>query len=152
MMGNPRLVCHVDGGARGNPGPAAIGVVFYDETAFAHSLPDGEPPTFLLSWGARIGRATNNVAEYHAVLAALDRAIEMGAKELIVRSDSELLVRQMNGQYRVKQAHLQALHQRVRNLAGRLGNVTFEHIPRSANREADRLVNAALDLVPPEAR
>jgi ribonuclease HI len=150
MMGYTRLVCHVDGGARGNPGPAAIGVVFYDETAPARGQPDGEAPTPLVSWGARIGHATNNVAEYQAVVAALDRAIEMGANELVVRSDSELLVRQMNGQYRVKEAHLKVLYQRVGNLAARLGGVKFEHVPRSANREADRLVNAALDLVPPE--
>jgi len=138
------LVCYVDGGARGNPGPAAIGVVVYDDCR--RNQGGGPDPEPLLAWGARIGRATNNVAEYQAVLAALEKALQLGATDLTVRSDSELLVRQMNGQYRVKQPHLQVLHLRASRLTARFHSVKFEHVGRENNREADRLVNEALDL------
>lgn len=143
-----RLVCHVDGGARGNPGPAAIGVVFYEHDPRDSGPRESGPRAStepLLAWGARLGRATNNVAEYQAVLAALDRALQLGATDLIVRSDSQLLVRQLNGQYKVRQPHLQVLCERVRRLAAGFRSVKFEHVRREDNREPDRLVNQALD-------
>jgi ribonuclease HI len=123
-----------DGGARGNPGPAAYGYVL--EAA------DG---TVLAAHGERIGVATNNVAEYRALLAGLEKAAELGVDELDVVSDSELLVKQMTGEYRVKNEALQELSQEAARLARNVGRVTYRAVRREHNELADRLVNEALD-------
>jgi ribonuclease HI len=124
-----------DGGARGNPGPAAYAYVL--ETA------DG---TVLDARGEAIGTATNNVAEYSALVAGLRRASELGLTELDVRSDSELMVKQMRGEYRVKNKDLQALFLDASRAARTLARVTYTHVRREHNELADRLVNEALDV------
>jgi ribonuclease HI len=123
-----------DGGARGNPGPAAYGYVL-----------EAEDGTVLDARGEAIGVATNNVAEYRALLAGLERALELGVDELEVVSDSELLVRQMTGVYKVKNAALQELQGEAARLARRLGRVRYTAVRREHNELADRLVNEALD-------
>jgi ribonuclease HI len=123
-----------DGGARGNPGPAAYGYVIEDG--------DG---TVVASHGEAIGVATNNVAEYRALLAGLERAAELGVDELEVVSDSELVVKQMRGEYRVKNAALRELSVEAARLARRVGRVTYTAVRREHNELADRLVNEALD-------
>lgn len=128
------LVAYIDGGARGNPGPAGYGVRL--------ETPDG---AVVDEFHGSLGVATNNVAEYHGLLAALRRAAEGGHRELIVRSDSELLVKQMRGEYRVKHPGLRPLYEQARGLVRRIGRVTFEHVPRARNAEADRLANLAMD-------
>jgi ribonuclease HI len=95
----------------------------------------------------RIGTTTNNQAEYRAIIAALEKAIRLGAKRVVVKSDSELVVKQINGKYRVKKATLKPLYQRVKQLQGLLEGFTIAHIPRQQNIEADNLANIALDLV-----
>jgi ribonuclease HI len=127
---------YVDGGARGNPGPAGAGVVIVDR---------GDGAT-LYEGGLFLGRATNNVAEYRALVAGLKTAGELGAAEVEVLSDSELLVRQMTGEYRVRNAGLQPLHRRAQELAGRFGRCRFRHVRREANSRADGLVNRAINL------
>jgi probable phosphoglycerate mutase len=127
-------VAYVDGGARGNPGPAGYGVRL--ETA------DG---VLVGEFHGSLGVATNNVAEYNGLLAALRHAADAGHRELVVRSDSELLVKQMRGEYRVKHPGLQPLHQQARELVRRIGRVKFEHVPRARNADADRLANLAMD-------
>ena len=128
------MVFHIDGGSRGNPGPAGFGVRVED--AYGHLLAE---------ISESIGVATNNVAEYSGLLAALRHAIEHGASSVLVRSDSELLVKQMRGEYRVKHANLKPLFEQARRLASRIGPVRFEHIRREFNVEADRLANEAMD-------
>jgi ribonuclease HI len=128
------IIAYIDGGARGNPGPAGYGVRV--ESA------DG---TVLAELREPLGVATNNVAEYQGLLAALRHAVEAGHRDLLVRSDSELLVKQMRGEYRVKHPGLQPLHREASSLVGRLNRVRFEHVPRSKNAEADRLANRAMD-------
>jgi probable phosphoglycerate mutase len=123
-----------DGGARGNPGPAAYGYVLETE--------DG---TVLAAHGARIGVATNNVAEYRALIAGLEKAAELGVSEVEVISDSELLVKQMTGEYRVKNEALRALSLEAARLAKTIGNVGYRAVRREQNELADRLVNEALD-------
>jgi len=127
-------VAYIDGGARGNPGPAGYGVRI--------EQPDG---TLIEEFGDSIGIATNNVAEYRGLLAALEWARTHGARALHVRSDSLLLVQQMLGNYKVKNAGLLPLHAKARLLAHEIGNVTFEHVGRSRNAHADRLANQAMD-------
>jgi len=133
----PELIVYCDGGARGNPGPAAIGAVVLD--------PSTEPPTRLATVSERIGVATNNVAEYRALVAGLEAAREFPARRVRVRADSQLLVRQLEGRYRVKQAHLRPFFERARELLGEYDDVELLHVPREENTEADALVNAALD-------
>ena len=123
-----------DGGARGNPGPAA----------FAYVL-EAEDGTVLDARGEAIGIATNNVAEYSALVAGLRRAAEAGVAELDVRSDSELMVKQMRGEYRVKHKGLQALFLDASRAAREIAQVTYTHVRREHNELADRLVNEALD-------
>jgi probable phosphoglycerate mutase len=123
-----------DGGARGNPGPAAFGYVI-----------EAEDGTVLASHGEAIGIATNNVAEYRALLAGLERAAELGVDNLEVVSDSELLVKQMRGEYRVKNAALRELSVEAARLARRVGSVRYTAVRREHNEFADRLVNEALD-------
>jgi ribonuclease HI len=123
-----------DGGARGNPGPAA----------FAYVL-EAEDGTVLAAHGEAMGVATNNVAEYSALLAGLEQAAELGVDELEVVSDSELMVKQMRGEYKVKNEALRALWLRATELAGRIGKVRYTAVRREHNELADRLVNEALD-------
>ena len=125
-----------DGGARGNPGPAAYGYVLEDE--------DGE---VLAAEGVAIGSATNNVAEYSGLVAGLARAIELGVMTLEVVSDSELMVKQMRGEYRVKNEALKGLFTEANGLARRLDRVEYRHVKRADNELADRLVNEALDAL-----
>jgi len=124
---------HVDGGARGNPGPAGYGVHITRDDGTVVDLKEA------------IGIATNNIAEYNGLLAALRWAVDQGVRSLHVRADSELMVKQMRGQYRVKNPGLQPLHEEARRLAGRIGDVTFEHVRRERNQDADRLANQAMD-------
>ena len=128
------FVAYIDGGARGNPGPAGFGVRV--------EQPDGE---LVEEFSEAIGTATNNVAEYRGLLAALTWALAHHAATLHVRSDSLLLVQQMLGHYKVKNAGLQPLHAEARRLAQQIGRVTYEHVGRARNAHADRLANAAMD-------
>jgi ribonuclease HI len=128
------VVAYIDGGARGNPGPAGYGVRI--ETT------DG---TLVDELHGGLGVATNNVAEYSGLLAALQWAIDHQHKRVQIRADSELLVKQMRGEYKVKNAGLQPLHARARLLAAQLDQVKFEHVRRELNKEADRLSNLGMD-------
>jgi ribonuclease HI len=123
-----------DGGARGNPGPAAYGYVLETE--------DG---TVLAAEGETIGVATNNVAEYSALIAGLEKALELGVGEVEVVSDSELMVKQMRGEYRVKNEALRGLFLEASRLARQVGNVSYTAVRREHNKLADQLVNDALD-------
>ena len=125
---------YIDGGARGNPGPAGYGARL--ERA------DG---TLIEELFGGLGVATNNVAEYNGLLAALQWAVDHGEKDVEVRADSELLVKQMRGEYRVKHPGLQPLVARARILVGQLDDVTFTHVRREQNKEADRLSNLGMD-------
>ena len=131
-----RIVAYIDGGARGNPGPAGFGVRIEDA--------DG---ALIEEFAESIGVATNNVAEYRALLAALEWAKRHGRDQLHVRSDSLLLVQQMLGNYKVKHPGLQPLHAKARVLAHEIGTVTFEHVGRALNAHADRLANTAMDSI-----
>lgn len=128
------LVAYTDGGARGNPGPSGYGVVIQDEAG-------GKVATL----SEYLGHQTNNFAEYQALIAALEYAIQHGHKALKVISDSELLVRQMKGIYKVKNPALQDLHARARQLIRQLDWFSIGHVLRGKNQEADRLANAAMD-------
>ena len=123
-----------DGGARGNPGPAAYGYVL-----------EADDGTLLAAHGERIGVATNNVAEYRALIAGLEKALELGLNEVGVVSDSELLVKQMTGEYRVKNEALRKLNSEAERVARRIGDVSYTAVRREHNELADRLVNEALD-------
>ena len=129
-----RATLWTDGGARGNPGPAAYAYVL-----------EAEDGTVLDARGAAIGHATNNVAEYSALVAGLRRAAELGVTALELRSDSELMVKQMRGEYRVKNKDLQELFLDASRAAREVGTVTYTHVRREHNELADRLVNEALD-------
>ena len=127
---------HVDGGSRGNPGPAAF--------AFVIRIP-GQPD---VEDCATIGTATNNIAEYTALIRALQKASDLGLRDLAIFGDSELVVKQMNGEYRVKNADLQDLYAEAQDLRRRFASVTLEHVRREKNKRADELCNFALDGVP----
>lgn len=129
-----RAILHADGASRGNPGPSSIAAIVY--------LPNGEE---LVSVAKRIGKATNNVAEYRAVIEGMKLAREVGVRELTVRVDSELVMKQLTGAYRIKSADLAPLAREVAAEARHFASCTFEHVRREENREADRLANAALD-------
>jgi ribonuclease HI len=129
-----KLTVNVDGGARGNPGPAAIGAVVRDGS--------GE---ILQERGERIGRATNNVAEYRALLLGIELAAALGASELELVGDSELIVRQVEGRYKVKDATMRELHAEVKQALEPFERWSIRHVRREQNADADRLVNAALD-------
>ncbi len=128
------ITAHIDGGARGNPGPAGYGVVIRDA--------DG---ALLEELHGALGVETNNVAEYNGLLAALRWAKEHGHSDVHIKADSLLLVEQMRGNYKVKNAGLQPLHARARVLVYEIGRVTFEHVRRELNRDADRLSNLGMD-------
>src|ERR1700730_3425353 len=125
---------NIDGAARGNPGPASYGVVI--------RRPDGTP---VESLGKYIGRATNNVAEYYALIAALDYAAANGIKRLRVQSDSQLIVNQIKGLYKVKHQDLRPLHEHAKKMAAGLEFFAIQYVPREQNRDADKAANAALD-------
>lgn len=129
-----KLVVNVDGGARGNPGPAAIAAVVQG--------PAGE---VVEERGERIGRATNNVAEYRALLLGIEMAAALGTNNLELVGDSELIVKQVKGEYKVKDATMRELHGRVKAALGDFESWSIRHVRREHNAEADRLVNAALD-------
>jgi probable phosphoglycerate mutase len=131
--GGGSATANIDGGSRGNPGPAGYGVRIERE--------DGE----VVELKQSIPNATNNVAEYSGLIAALAWAAQHGLRTLHVRSDSELLVKQMRGEYRVKNPGLQPLYEEARGLARQIGRVTFEHVRREFNKDADRLANEAMD-------
>ncbi len=131
-----KLVIFTDGGARGNPGPAGIGAVIYNDKGKTV----GSHREF-------IGEATNNVAEYKALILALKKAEELGGKNLVINMDSELIVRQMNGQYKIKEPALKDLAREVFKLLNKFNKVVFKHVERAKNKEADKLVNQALDEV-----
>jgi ribonuclease HI len=133
-----KVVVHVDGGARGNPGPAAIGVVI--------STPDGE---VLDELGERIGVATNNVAEYRALLRGLERARALGAAEIEVINDSELVAKQITGAYKVKNAAMKPLHAEAMAALRTFDGWRIRSVPRARNARADELVNEALDAGAP---
>ena len=127
---------NIDGGSRGNPGPAAYGVVIRDAR--------GEPVAKLKKY---IGRSTNNVAEYYGLIAAMDYAQSHGVRAIRIESDSELMVKQMRGLYKVKSADLQPLYERAQKTAKAFESFRIEHVYREQNREADALANEALDEV-----
>ena len=127
-------IANIDGASRGNPGPASYAVVIRD--------PNGKT---ILELAKNIGRETNNVAEYYALLAALDYVTSHNISALRIRSDSELLVRQMQGRYKVKSVDLKPLHERASKMAKQIGYFAIEHVRRELNRDADALANVALD-------
>ncbi len=128
-----KVIIFTDGASQGNPGPAAIGAVIKDEQG-----------RIITSISQGIGLTTNNQAEYRAIIAALENAVSLGANQVEIRSDSELVVRQINGRYRVKNAALKPLYQQVKHLLSQLTGFTITHIPRQQNTEADSLANMAL--------
>ncbi len=129
-----KLWLSTDGGARGNPGPAAAGWVIKDENG-----------KVLLEHGQYLGETTNNVAEYTALIEALKSALTLGAIDVEISMDSELIVKQMSGEYKIKQPHLQELAAQVRRLLTDFDSYTFKHVLRAYNKEADRMVNQAID-------
>jgi len=129
-----RLIVECDGASRGNPGPAAVGVRIIDAK--------GE---VLAEIAEGIGVATNNVAEYTAAIRGLERARELGAQEVLVRSDSRLLVEQLSGRFKVKNPTLQRLHAEASSLAAGFARIRYAHVPREQNTEADRLANRGVD-------
>jgi ribonuclease HI len=128
------IVAYIDGGARGNPGPAGYGVRIEDE----HGALISELKGFL-------GTSTNNVAEYNGLLAALKYAEEHGHRAIRIKSDSELLVKQMRGEYKVRNTGLLPLYQQARRIAVGLERIVYEHVRREHNKDADRLANLAMD-------
>jgi ribonuclease HI len=133
-----KLVIYTDGASRGNPGPAAIGAVIQDESGRTVD-----------TISQCLGETTNNQAEYRAVIAGLERALALGATHVELRSDSELVVRQLCNQYKVKNEALKPLFRKVAALRENFSDLTVNYIPREKNREADKLANMALDRRPP---
>jgi ribonuclease HI len=128
------IVAYIDGGARGNPGPAGYGVRIEDEQG-----------ALIDEFSGFLGSATNNVAEYNGLLAALRYAREHDHRRVRIKSDSELLVKQMRGEYRVKHAGLQPLYQEAKALAEGFDRIVYDHVRREQNKDADRLANLAMD-------
>jgi len=135
-MKSKKAFIWVDGASRGNPGPAAIGVIIKDEKDETHAR------IF-----RRIGITTNNQAEYKALIAALEKAVSLGAETISIHSDSQLMVRQLTGRYRVRKEELKPLFQHAVRLLSSVKEFTITHIPREQNAEADALANKALDSV-----
>jgi ribonuclease HI len=131
-----KVIAYADGASRGNPGPSALGAIVYDEAGRE-----------LHRASRALGRGTNNQAEYRAAIAALEAALGLGASEVELRMDSELVVRQLSGRYRVKNPGLIPLHKRILDLRTRFRRVEVRHIPRAQNKVADALANQALDSV-----
>jgi ribonuclease HI len=128
------VIVSCDGASRGNPGPAGIGVQITDD--------DG---TVLAEIAEGLGETTNNVAEYTAAIEGLKRALELGGTDVLLRSDSQLLINQLTGRYRVKTAHIVPLHQEILALASKFDRIRFEHVRRERNTEPDRLANEGVD-------
>jgi ribonuclease HI len=128
------VIVSCDGASRGNPGPAGIGVQITDD--------DG---TVLAEIAEGLGETTNNVAEYTAAIEGLKRALELGGRDILLRSDSQLLINQLTGRYRVKTAHIVPLHTQVLALAAKFDHIEFEHVRRERNTEPDRLANEGVD-------
>ena len=131
---NNNLTLFTDGGARGNPGPAGIGAVILDGSN-----------KILVELKEYIGEATNNVAEYRALIMALNKALELGGQNLKIKMDSELIVRQMQGRYKIKEPALKVLAGQVLSLTRQFNSVEFSHVARAQNKHADKLVNQAID-------
>ncbi len=134
MPSSPEIVAHIDGGSRGNPGPAAYGV--------AIKTPQGQPVTAFAKF---LGETTNNFAEYQGLLAALEYALGHGYPRLRVMTDSELMARQISGSYKVRSPDLKPLHDMAQAMIARLESFSIRHVYREQNREADRLANQAMD-------
>lgn len=130
-----RLIINTDGGARGNPGPAGVGVVIHD----------ADTSEFLEEHSRSLGVTTNNQAEYRAVIFGLERAIKLGASEVEVISDSELLIKQANMEYKVKNPEIAKRFLEMKNLCTQIGRCRFRHVKREKNKRADCLANAAMD-------
>lgn len=128
------ITIHIDGGARGNPGPAGYGAVFTDANG-----------AVLLELSEHLGIRTNNYAEYSGLIAALEKAVGQGHRQIRVRSDSELMVRQMTGRYKVRSPELKPLYEKARALSRKFESFEIEHVRREKNRAADRLANEAMD-------
>jgi ribonuclease HI len=135
------VLIYCDGGSRGNPGPSAIGAVVFD--------PSTDPPRRLAEVSERIGVTTNNVAEYEALIAGLRAAEPYGARRVLVRADSKLVIEQVKGTWKVRQPHLLPLRDEARALLAGYAEVDLRHVPREQNTHADSLVNAALDALTP---
>ncbi len=133
-LNSRKVIINADGASRGNPGPAAIGATIKDESG-----------KILANISRNIGTTTNNQAEYQAIIIALEKAISSGAKQVTVKSDSVLVVEQINGRYKIKNTALRPLYQRVVQLTGSLESFAISYIPREQNAEADALANKALD-------
>jgi len=133
MPGRAQVTVNVDGGSRGNPGPAAIAAVIRADGQVVDEV------------GESIGHATNNVAEYRALLLGIERAVAIGATEVELIGDSELIVRQVEGRYKVKDATLKGLHRQVRSALSSFDSWSIRHVRREQNADADRLVNEVLD-------
>ena len=133
-MSITKVIINADGAARGNPGPAAIGATIKDHKG-----------NLIARISRRIGKATNNQAEYRAIIAGLEKAVKIGAREIEVLTDSELVVKQINGKYRVKNTSLRILYEEVVKLVGSLDKFSIQHIPRTRSTEVDSLANRALD-------
>ncbi|MGD0779179.1 MAG: ribonuclease HI family protein [Dehalococcoidales bacterium] len=129
-----KVTIYTDGAARGNPGPAAIGIAIQDQAG-----------STIATISRRLGITTNNQAEYQAIIAALEKATSLGAKNVILKSDSELVVKQINGLYKIKKTALRPLYQQVVQLIGSLESFAISYIPREQNAAADALANRALD-------
>jgi ribonuclease HI len=129
-----KVIIYTDGASRGNPGPAAIGVIIKDESGLT-----------IDEISRRLGVTTNNQAEYRAIIAALEKAVSLGARKVILKSDSELVVKQINGQFKIKKIDLRPLYQKVVQLTGSLESFSISYIPREQNAAADALANKALD-------
>jgi ribonuclease HI len=133
-LSTDKLVIYTDGAARGNPGPAAIGVVLQDAAGKT-----------VATISRRLAPTTNNQAEYLAIINGLEKAVSLGARHVIVKSDSELAVKQINGQFKIKNTALRPLYQQVVQLTGKLVSFSISYIPREHNAAADALANKALD-------
>jgi probable phosphoglycerate mutase len=128
------ITAYFDGGARSNPGPAGYGVYIVDESG-----------TVLAELSGSLGNTTNNIAEYNGLIAALQWAVDRDLTQLAIKGDSLLIIEQMRGNYKVKNEGLKPLHMKARMLVMQIGNVTFEHVRRENNKEADRLSNVGMD-------
>ena len=134
-MKSKKLYLYTDGGSRGNPGPSGIGVIIFDS--------DKKKIKEIFSY---IGEATNNIAEYSAMIAGLEAATALKATELIIYTDSELMTKQLNGEYKVKDANIKMLFDKSLSLLKKLDSFEIKHIERAKNKEADKLVNRAINL------
>jgi ribonuclease HI len=134
ILNTSKVTIYTDGAARGNPGPAAIGVIIKDETG-----------NIAATISRSLGATTNNQAEYRAIIAGLEKALTLGARRVALKSDSELVVKQINGLYKIKNTALRPLYQEVVRLIGSLESFSISYIPRAQNAAADALANKALD-------